>query len=354
MRLDRIMRLIIDIMSGDNAPKETLLGVDRAVKMNYTRGVEHVLVGDENVIKKVAEENNIELSGYEIVHTDLVLTMEDDPMAVMRDKKNSSLGLGLRMLAEGKGDAFVSCGNTGALFSGASLIVKRLPGIQRAGLGAVLPLTKPMILIDSGASVKPNEDYLQGFAVMGIAYMKALYGIECPEVGLVNNGAEEHKGTELQQAAYQKLIADPSINFVGNVEGNAIILGKCDVAVTDGFTGNVLLKTVEGMGKLMSGELKAMFGKGIGGALAYLLMNKKLKAFKKRFDASEHGGAPVLGLNKTVIKAHGSSNAKAFSNAIRQAIGCVNNGVVEIIAAEGKRLLAEKQALAEQNVNAEG
>lgn len=335
------MKIIVDIMSGDNAPLQTLLGLDMASKMPYSEGVEYLLVGDENIIKKVALENNIDISNYEIRHTDIVLTMEDDPMSIMRDKKNSSLGMGLRMLAAGEGDAFVSCGNTGALFSGATLIVKRLPGIQRAGLGAILPLSSPFMLIDSGASVKPNEDYMHGFAVMGNAYMKAIYGIERPRIGLVNNGAEEHKGTELQQAVYEMLKEDESLNFIGNVEGNGLPRGDCDVAVADGFTGNIVLKTVEGMGKLMSKEMRSVF-KGFGGAIAYLLVKKKIKNFKKKFDASEHGGAPVLGLNKTIIKAHGSSNAKAFSNAIRQATECVNRGVVDIIAKEGARLAEER------------
>jgi glycerol-3-phosphate acyltransferase PlsX len=188
-----------------------------------------------------------------------------------------------------------------------------------------------------------------GFAVMGNAYMKALYGVENPRVALVNNGTEEHKGTELQQAAYEKLSKSTLVNFVGNIEGNKLPLGGCDVAVADGFTGNVVLKTIEGMGKLLSGEIKAMFGSGLGGALAYLLMRKKLKNFKKKFDAKEHGGAPILGLSKTVIKAHGSSDARAFSNAIRQAVNCVNSGVVDIIAKEAQKMAAEK--LAAQNAS---
>ena len=336
------MRIIVDIMSGDNAPLEMLLGVDKAAKQDYSEGVSYTLVGDENIIRSLAAEHKIDISKFDIKHTDIVLTMEDEPMAIMREKKSSSLGVGLQLLAKGEGDAIVSAGNTGALFSGASLIVKRVPGIQRAGIGALLPLTNPVMLIDSGASVKPNEDYMLGFAVMGNAYMKAIYGVENPRVALVNNGAEEHKGTELQQAAYVKLSQSKLINFTGNVEGNRLPLGGCDVAVADGFTGNVVLKTLEGMGKLLSGEIKAMFGSGLGGAIAYLFMRKKLKNFKKKFDAKEHGGAPILGISKTVIKAHGSSDAKAFSNAIRQAINCVNRGVVDIIAAEAEKMVAER------------
>lgn len=346
------MRIIVDIMSGDKAPLEMLLGVDRAAGQDYSEGVDFTLVGDENVIKSLAAEHNIDISRYEIRHTDIVLTMEDEPQTVMKEKKNSSLGLGLQLLAKGDGDAFVSAGNTGALFSGSSLIVKRLPGVQRAGIGAILPLGNPVMLMDSGASVKPNEDYMVGFAVMGNAYMKAIYGVEEPRVGLLNNGEEEHKGTELQQAAYAKLKGSPLINFIGNIEGKEMVLGGCDVCVTDGFTGNVTLKSIEGMGKLMSSELKAMFGGGLGGILAYLLIKKKLSAFKKRFDTKEHGGAPILGLKKTIIKAHGSSDATAFSNSIRQAINCVNSGVVDIIAKEAEKMAEQRaveQKLAEEN-----
>ena len=349
------MKIIIDIMSGDRAPLETLLGVDRAAHQDFAKDVSFTLVGDESVIKSVAAEHKIDISAYEIVHTDVVITMDDEPMSIMREKKESSMGLGLQLLAKGEGDAFVSAGNTGALFNGSSLIVKRVQGIQRAGIGAILPLANPLMLMDSGASVKPNEEYLVGFAVMGNAYMKAIYGVESPRVGLLNNGSEEHKGTELQQNAYVKLKSSSLYNFIGNVEGNSMVLGGCDVAVTDGFTGNVSLKAIECMGKLLSGELKKVFG-GLGGAIAYLLVRGKLKAFKKKFDAKEHGGAPILGVKKTVIKAHGSSDAKAFSNAIRQAIGCVNSGVVEIIEEEAKKMAAEKLAMqqaAEDKTSAE-
>ena len=338
------MRVIVDVMSGDNAPLEMLLGVDKAAAQAFSENVSYTLVGDESVIKSIANEHKIDISKYDIKHTDIVLTMEDDPMTIMREKKNSSLGLGLQLLAKGEGDAFVSAGNTGALFSGSSLIVKRVPGIQRAGIGAILPLTNPVMLMDSGASVRPNEEYMVGFAVMGNAYMKAFYGVENPRVGLLNNGTEEHKGTELQQAAYVKLSKSSLFNFTGNVEANRLVMGGCDVAVTDGFTGNVTLKAIEGMGKLLAGEIKSMFGSGLAGVLAYLLMRKKLKNFKKKFDAKEHGGAPILGLSKTVIKAHGSSDAKAFSNAIRQAINCVELGVVDIIAAEAEKMKAERLA----------
>ncbi len=335
------MRIILDIMSGDRAPLETLKGAVEAKKEKFSEGVDFTLVGDEAVIRRLAEENMLDISSFDIRHTDLILDMHDEPMTVMKEKKESSLGTGLTMLAGGEGDAFVSCGNTGALFCGSTLILKRVKGVQRAAIGAIMPLTKPMMLMDSGASVKVNEDYIHMFAVMGSAYMKAIYGVESPRVALVNNGAEEHKGGELQLAAYPKLKESRYVNFIGNVEGNQLPFGYCDVAVCDGFVGNIVLKTAEGMGKLMSAELKGLFKSGLGGMIAYLLLKGKLKNFKKKFDSTEHGGAPILGITKTVIKAHGSSNAKAFKNAIRQAIACERAGVVEIIAAEAAKIKSE-------------
>ncbi len=343
------MKIILDVMSGDKAPLETIKGAVNAKAQKYSEGVEFTLVGDENVIKQIAQENKLDISGFEIRHTDTVLTMDDEPMAVMKEKNDSSLALGLKMLANGEGDAFVSCGNTGALFCGSTLIVKRVKGVQRAAIGAILPLAKPLMLMDSGASIKVTEDYMHMFAIMGSAYMKAIYGIESPKVALVNNGAEEHKGTELQLAAYPVLSESRFINFIGNVEGNQIPAGYCDVAVCDGFVGNIVLKTAEGMGKLMSGELKGVFKSGLSGALAYLLVKKQLAAFKKKFDAKEHGGAPILGLSKTVIKAHGSSDAKAFMNAIRQAINCERAGVTEIIAKTAAEYSAEKKKKKAEN-----
>ena len=340
------MRIILDIMSGDRAPLEMLKGAVEARKEKYSKGVEFTLIGDENVIKQLAAENLLDVSGFEIRHTEVVLDMHDDPMAVMKEKKDSSLATGLRMLAGGEGDAFVSCGNTGALFCGSTLILKRVKGVHRAAIGAIMPLTKPLMLMDSGASVKVTEDYLHMFGVMGSAYMKAIYGIDSPKVAMVNNGAEESKGGELQLAAYPKLMASKYINFIGNVEGNQLQFGYCDVALCDGFVGNIVLKTTEGMGKLMSAELKGMFKSGLGGMLAYLLLKGKLKSFKKKFDSTEHGGAPILGITKTVIKAHGSSNAKAFKNAIRQAIQCEGAGVVDIIAKEAAAYSEEKKRAA--------
>ncbi len=333
------MRIILDIMSGDKAPLETLMGAVGAgvAARDYEEEINFTLVGDENIIKKLAKDNNLDISGFEIRHTDVVLTMEDDPMAVMKEKKDSSLAIGLQMLANGEGDAFVSCGNTGALFCGSSLIVKRVKGVQRAAIGAILPLAKPLMLMDSGASVKVNEDYLHMFAIMGSAYMRAMYGIDEPKVALVNNGAEEHKGSTLYKEAHQLLKQAP-INFVGNMEGRDVMSGAADVVVCDGFTGNVMLKVIEGVSSTLLKNVKGAMMSSLKTKIGALLAKDAFKALKKKMDYSEHGGALLLGTKYPVIKGHGSSDAKAVFSAIRQAVKIVEADVVCKIAADIEKM----------------
>ena len=227
---------------------------------------------------------------------------------------------------------------------GATLIVRKAKGVLRPGIGAVLPCQKPLLLLDTGANVVVTEENLEQFAEMGSAYMKKVYGLESPRVGLLNNGAEEHKGTELQQAAYKRLSANPDINFVGNVEGSVMPFDVCDVLVTDGFTGNILLKTVEGVGKMILSKIKGVFYTNAVTKMAALAVKPHLAGMKKDLDPSETGGAPILGLSKPVIKAHGSSDAKAFKNAIRQAIGFAESGATEEIAEAAQRFAARKKA----------
>ena len=335
------MKIIVDIMGGDNAPEETVKGAIQAAR---EFDVDFVWVGNRSDIERIAKENEFDLSRVEIIHTEEVITMEDNPVCVVRGKQESSMSQGLKMLAEGKGDAFVSTGNTGALFTGANLIVRKLKGVLRPGIGAILPLQNPVLLLDTGANVTVTEENLEQFAVMGAAYMRKMYGIENPRVGLLNNGTEECKGTELQQAAHQKLKNNPDIHFVGNVEGNAVAFDTCDVLVTDGFTGNIFLKGTEGLGKMLLGKLKEMFKSSPLTLLAAIAIKKHIKGMKKQFDSSEHGGAPILGIAKPVIKAHGSSNAKAFKNAIRQAINYVNSGVTEEISVAAQNYAARRKA----------
>ena len=335
------MKIIVDVMSGDHAPEEMVKGVCMAAKeFPHT----YVMVGNRTEIERVAKENDLDLSKFEIVHTEMVLTMEDDPLSVNRAKKDSSMSVALRMLANGEGDALVSAGNTGALFTGATLIVRKLKGLQRAAIGTVLPFGDAMLLMDSGANVTVTDEILEQFAVMGSAYMRAIYHVENPRVGLLNNGTEECKGTELQQSAYQRLKANSDINFVGNVEGGAAPAGVCDVLVTDGFTGNIFLKTVEGVGKMMFKKIKTTLYSSIVTKLAALMIKKPMKAMKKELDPSELGGAPILGISKPVVKAHGSSDAKAFKNAIRQVIGYAESGAIEELTLCASELGEKKKA----------
>lgn len=327
------MRIIVDCMGGDHAPLEILRGT-YAASLEYNANF--ILVGDRCAIMNIAAEENMDLRRFDIVDTQLTIDMRDDPISVVRSKKDSSMGVALRMLAEGKGDALVSAGNTGALFTGATLIVRKIKGIKRAAIASILPMTPPVLLLDSGANVVVNETYLEQFAIMGSIYMRNIYQLPTPRVGLLNNGSEETKGTELQVAAYELLSSSPSINFVGNVEGDKIPKDACDVLVTDGFSGNILLKSIEGMGKLMLRTMKELFYADMRTRAAYLLAEHKVNEIKKRFDPSEYGGAPILGISKPVIKAHGSSNAKAFKNAIRQAIEYAESGAIVCIARETK------------------
>ena len=337
--------IIVDMMGGDNAPLETVKGVGRAIK-ELDPEVNYILVGDQVEIERIARENEIVLDRCDIVHTETVITMEDDPIAVVRGKETSSMSLGLKLLKEGRGDAFVSTGNTGALFTGANLIVRKVKGVKRPAIASLLPLQPPVLLADSGANVVVTPEYLEQFAIMGSAYMKNVMGVENPRVGLLNNGEEEHKGTELQIETYKILRANEDINFVGNVEGNRVMQDTCDVIVADGFTGNIFLKTMEGLGKMMLKTLKTTLYSKLRTRAAGLLIKNEMKGIKKTFDAGELGGAPILGIAKPVIKAHGSSNAKAFKNAIRQAIAYSENDFASQLEADLAELAAKKSAKA--------
>ncbi len=321
------MKIILDAMSGDKAPLEIIKGAAMAARLV---DAELTLVGNRDVITRIAREQNLSLDGIHIEHTEEIITMEDDPISVIRSKKNSSMGVGLRMLKE-DGDAFVSAGNTGALHAGSSLIVRPIKGVQRAAIATVLPVAKPMLMLDCGANTNVTPDYLLQWAVMGSIYMKNIFSIESPGVGLLNNGAEEHKGTPVVAEAHKRLRESQEIRFVGNVEGNQVMSAPCDVLVTDGFTGNITLKMLEGMGKFFMHTLKGMFTKNAMTKMSFLVMKDQLHGLKKQFDASEHGGAPLLGLKKPVIKAHGSSDAAAICNAIRQAYTFVQTGVIDEI-----------------------
>ncbi len=339
------MRILIDAMSGDNAPLEILKGAELAAKEFKDHTL--LLVGDENIISDIAVKNGLNISGIEIVNAPSVITMEDNPICVIREKKDSSMAVGLKTLSTGKVDAFVSAGNTGALITGATIIVKRIPGINRAAIASVLPLGNPVLLMDSGANLTVTSDNICQFAFMGAKYMEKIYGIDRPRVGQLNNGTEYNKGNALQIESYQ-LLSDSGLEFVGNVEGKALPFNVCDVLVTDGFTGNIFLKTVEGMGKFLLSTLKEVLTTNIVTKVSTLTMGEKIKELKHRFDANEHGGAPLLGISKPVIKAHGSSDANAIKNAVRQAIHFVETGINEEITAfaidyDEKKILADAE-----------
>lgn len=320
------MRIIVDAFGGDHAPLEVLKGCALA-KEEY--GVEITLCGDEEKIRACAKDNGIALDGMDILHAPAVIPVEADPTTLLKEYADSSMAMGMKALKNGEGDAFVSAGSTGALVVGASLIVKRLKSVRRVGLATVIPnANKFYLLMDAGANAECRPEMLAQFGVMGSVYMERLKGVKNPRVGLINIGTEETKGLELQLESY-KLLQKAPVNFIGNVEARGLALGECDVAVCDGFVGNVALKLTEGLAKYFSNELKGMFMANLKTKIAALLMKDKIAAFKKSMDYKEHGGAPLLGASLPVIKAHGSSDARAFKNAIRQAKEYVDNKVIE-------------------------
>ena len=319
------MNIIIDAMGGDNAPGEILRGAAGAVR-EY--GIEVTAVGDSAAIEAAAKEGGISLQGITVVHASEAISMHDEPTAAIRHKKDSSMVVGLRLLAEGKGDAFVSAGSTGALLAGATLIVKRL---KRPAIGVVVPGgQQPYLLLDAGANVECRPEMLNAFAVMGSAYAQNVLGRPNPTVGLVNNGAEDTKGTPVYVEAHRLLRENRAVNFTGNIEPRDVPAGAVDVVVCDGFTGNVILKLTEGLAKTLVGQLKGVFMKSLGTKLAF----QEPPVHQDFCAADEHGGALMLGVSKPVIKAHGSSKARAFQNAIRQAKQCVESGVVEDMRAK--------------------
>lgn len=326
------MKIIIDAMGGDNAPEEIVKG---AVMAKRELGVEVVLVGRAEEVKACLEREAC--TDIEVVDAREVVTMEDDPSTVTRRKKDSSMTVALNMLRDGQGDAVVSAGSTGALLTGATLIVKRINGIRRAALAPVLPNGgSGTILIDSGANVDCTPEYLLQFAYMGSFYARKMLGLEKPRVGLANVGTEPTKGGQLQHDTF-KLLQEAHdagrINFIGNVEGNAVFSGSVDVVVADGFSGNMMLKTAESMIKFILSNLKGVFYKSLKNKLAAAVLKNDLAVMKKTLDVKEVGGTVMLGISKPVIKAHGSSDAKCIFAAARQAKTCVEAGLADEIRA---------------------
>ena len=319
------MKIILDAMGGDHAPEAPVLGALQAVK-DFDAQI--ILMGRGPEILDVLKKNGIEdlPDGVQIAHADDVVDMHDDPADAVRKKKNSSMMLGLRMLAEGEGDAFVSAGSTGALLSGATLLVKRVKGVRRAAMGPSIPNKKggKTVILDCGANAECTPEFLLQFALMGTLYAKKNMGIQSPRIGLLNIGTEDSKGGQLQKDTYAlltKAAQQGLMNFVGNVEARAVPLGEVDVVVCDGFSGNVLLKSIEGTAMFMGSLMKhKIFKRSVYSIIGYLFCRRGVNDVMKMMDYREIGGTPFLGIKKPVIKAHGSSDARAFRNAVKQAM----------------------------------
>ena len=326
------MKIILDAMGGDHAPEAPVLGALQAAK---DFGAQIILVGRGEAILETMKKNGIDTlpDGVEIANADDVVDMHDDPASVIHKRKNSSMVVGLKLLADGQGDAFISAGSTGALLTGATLLVKRVKGIRRAAMGPALPNKAggKTVLLDCGANAECTAEFLLQFGLIGSLHAKKSLGIENPRVGLLNIGTEDSKGTPLQKEAYG-LLQDASdkglLNFIGNIEGRDVLLGEVDVVVCDGFSGNVLLKSIEGTAYFMGSLMKhRIFKRNLLSMLGYLFCKKGVSEVMGMMDYREIGGTQFLGIKKPVIKAHGSSDARAFRNAVRQAMEAAGNNI---------------------------
>ena len=318
------MKIILDAMGGDQAPEAPVMG---AIAANRDFGSQITLVGRGEEILEVLRKNGIDTlpDGVEVAHADDVVDMHDDPAKVLHKRKNSSMVIGLKMLSEGQGDAFVSAGSTGALLTAATLVVKRVKGIRRAAMGPAMPNKAggKTVICDCGANADCTPEFLLQFGLVGSLYAKKNLGVENPRVGLLNIGTEDSKGTDLQRSAYA-LLKDASdkglLNFIGNIEGRDVLLGEVDVVACDGFSGNVLLKSIEGTASFMGSLMKhKIFKRNVLSKVGYLLCKPGVDEVMKMMDYREIGGTQFLGIKKPVIKAHGASDALAFRNAVRQA-----------------------------------
>ncbi len=332
------MRIIVDAFGGDNAPEQILLGCAQA---RQELGVDILLTGDKARLEACAKELNLqqELTAMEILPCGQTLTMEDEPTSVIREKSDSSMAVGLRALAEGKGDAFASAGNSGALVVGATTIVKRVRGVKRVAFAPIMPKSQGFfMLIDGGANVDCRPEMLLQFGLMGSAYMKSVMGIENPRVGLANVGTEEHKGDQLRQESLALLRDCPEIHFVGNVEARDIPYDGADVIVADGFTGNMILKLYEGVAMALMDKIKGVFMGSVKGKLAAAMVYNDLKKMKKELDYNEYGGAPIMGCAKPVFKIHGSAKASTVKSALRLTRDYAQSGIIaQIGEAVGKK-----------------
>lgn len=322
------MKIIVDAMGGDFSPNPQVEGSVQAAK---ELGIEIVLVGNRELIQKKLDEIGYTGDAITIRDASEVITNDDEPAKAIRRKKDSSTVIAANMLKNGEGDGLVSTGATGGVLAAGLLIVGRIDGVLRPALAPVIPTDKgPALLLDAGANADCKAANLVQFGIMGSIYAKNVLGIENARVKIVNIGAEEHKGNEMTREAYELLKKAP-INFAGSIEGRDIMAGEADVIVADGFVGNVILKLTEGVAMTLLGNIKRMFMKNIATKLCALAMKKQFSALKKKMDASEYGGALLLGLKHPVVKGHGASDAKAVFSAIKQAVRFVSSGVVDKI-----------------------
>ena len=325
------MRIIIDAFGGANAPAEIIKGCRLAADELH---VQIVLTGDEKKIRAAAEKLNVNVSDFEIIDCPDVITMEDEPTAITRAKKQSSMAVGLRALAEGKGDAFASAGNSGALVVGATLLVKRIKGVKRVAFAPLMPKSEGFFMLaDGGANNECRPEMLEQFGMMGSVYMQKVMGVQKPRIGLANVGTEPHKGGELQHAAFALLSENKDVHFIGNIEARDIPFDAADVVVCDGFTGNILLKMYEGVAMALMNKFKAVFKKSLKNKLAAAMVLNDMKAMKKELDYNEYGGAPILGCSKPVFKVHGSAKASTLKNAIALTVKYAESGIISEITA---------------------
>lgn len=322
------MKIIIDAMGGDHAPQAP---IEAGVQAAKVLDVDIVFVGKTDVLQAELRKYQYPAEKIRIVHAETLISNHEEPAKAVRSKKDSSIVIAANLLKDGEGDALLSMGNTGALLAAGLLIVGRIKGILRPALATLLPSAKgPKMLIDAGANTNCKPENLVQFGIMGSLYMSGVMDIKNPTVGLMSNGEEEGKGDELTKETYPLLQQAP-VNFIGNIEGRDVMEGNADVITCDGFVGNVILKTVEGMGSVVGSEIKNLFTRNLLTKLGAAFVMKGIKDFRKKMDYREYGGAPLLGTKKPVIKGHGSSDAKAVFNAIRQAKKFVETGMIDEI-----------------------
>lgn len=323
------MKIVVDCMGGDNAPYSTVEGIVDAIK---EFNIDVIATGDKNVLEENFSKYEFDKTKLEIIHTSEIILNEDKPVKAIRSKKDSSMVVALNLVKEGKADAIVSAGNTGALLAGGLFVLGRIKGIDRPALCTFLPNKEGMsILLDAGANADCKPRNLLEFGVMGSVYASKILNLDNPKVAIVNVGQEEGKGNELTKKSYDLLKLNEDINFIGNVEARDISYGYTDVVVCDGFTGNVVLKVTEGVAMSVFSMLKDTFLINMKTKIAAMFLKDDLKNLKKNLDYSEYGGAPLLGVNGGLIKAHGSSNSKAIKNAIKQGIHFANGNVINEI-----------------------